>query len=90
MSKLRWDTFHGMRHAKTNIMKNKFESTYSLLVRTEEKGRGMLEILVYAAFFLSVVLSILQFAGTSLQLPAPAADPYIACRCVTTQLHAES
>jgi hypothetical protein len=77
-----------MRHAKANIMNNQFESTYSLLVRSEEKGRGMLEILVYAAFFLSVVLSILQFAGTSLKLPAPGADPYVACRNTTTQLRA--
>jgi hypothetical protein len=34
-----------------------------MLVRSEEKGRGILEILVYAAFTFSVVLSICQFAG---------------------------
>jgi hypothetical protein len=45
-------------------MNNKFESTYALLVRSEEKGRGVLEILVYAVFILGVVLSIWQFAQT--------------------------
>ena len=45
-------------------MNNKFESTYAMLVRSEEKGRGILEILVYAVFAFGVVLSIWQFAGT--------------------------
>ncbi len=45
-------------------MNNQFESTYSLLVRSEEKGRGVLEIAVYAACILSVVFSICQFAQT--------------------------
>src|SRR5437764_4937430 len=39
-------------------MNNQFESTYALLVRSEEKGRGVLEILVYAVFILGVILSI--------------------------------
>ena len=45
------------------IMNNQFESAYAMLVRSEEKGRGILEILVYALFTFSVVLSICQFAG---------------------------
>ena len=40
------------------------ESTYGMLVRSEEKGRGILKILVYAAVILTVVLSIWQFAET--------------------------
>ena len=44
-------------------MNNQFESAYAMLVRSEEKGRGILEILVYAVFTFSVVLSICQFAG---------------------------
>jgi len=32
-------------------MNDQFESNYALLVRSEEKGRGVLEILVYAIFF---------------------------------------
>ncbi len=70
MSNLCRRSFHGRRYAhsldinQTNIMNNKFESTYALLVRSEEKGRGVLEILVYAVFILGVVLSIWQFAQT--------------------------
>jgi len=44
-------------------MNNQFESAYAMLVRSEEKGRGILEILVYAVFTFSVVLSICQFAS---------------------------
>jgi len=44
-------------------MNNQFESAYALLVRSEEKGRGILEILVYTVFAFSVVLSICQFAS---------------------------
>jgi ABC-type sugar transport system permease subunit len=44
-------------------MNNQFESAYAMLVRSEEKGRGILEVLVYAVFALSVVLSICQFAS---------------------------
>jgi len=70
LSHLRRGSFHGTRYAyslginQTNIMNNKFESTYALLVRSEEKGRGVLEILVYAVFILGVVLSIWQFVQT--------------------------
>jgi hypothetical protein len=43
-------------------MNNQFESTYGLLVRSEEKGRGVLEAVLYVAFVLSAVLLIWQFA----------------------------
>jgi hypothetical protein len=42
---------------------NKFESTYAMLVRSEENGRRILEFLVYAVFAVSAVVSILQFAS---------------------------
>ena len=80
----RW-AFHGTRDAlrvginQTNIMNNQFESTYALLVRSEEKGRGVLEILVYAVFVLSVVLSIWQFAQTPLKIPTRGLEPCVAC-----------
>jgi hypothetical protein len=50
-----------------------------MLVRSEEKGRGILEILVYAAVILSVVFSIWQLAEIPLEVPAPGTDPCIAC-----------
>jgi hypothetical protein len=44
-------------------MNNQFESAYAMLVRSEEKGRGILEVLVYAVFAFSAILSICQFAS---------------------------
>jgi hypothetical protein len=69
-------------------MNNKIESTYALLVRSEEKGRGVLEIAVYAAFFLSVVLSIWQFAQTPVTAPAPGIKPCVACHTTTSAVRA--
>jgi hypothetical protein len=48
---------------KTNEPINKVEgSTYSLLVRSEEKKRALFETIVYALVILSAVTAILQFA----------------------------
>jgi len=49
-------------------MKN-FESTYALLMRSEEKSRNRLETLVYAIFILSAVFSIWQAAHQPIGLP---------------------
>ncbi len=43
-------------------MNNKHESTYTLLVRSEEKGRSIMETVLYALFGLSAIVSIWQFA----------------------------
>jgi hypothetical protein len=48
---------------------NNYESTYALLVRSEEKGRSRLEMLVYALFIVSAVFSIWQFAHQSVAFP---------------------
>ena len=48
---------------------NNYESTYALLVRSEEKNRSLLETLVYAIFILSAVFSIWQFARQPMMLP---------------------
>jgi hypothetical protein len=50
----------GINHQ--TLMNNQFESNYALLVRSEEKGRGVLEAVLYIAFVLSAVLLIWQFA----------------------------
>ena len=47
------------------------ESTYALLVRSEEKSRGVLEILLYAFFILSALVSIYQFVEQPVELSAP-------------------
>ena len=48
------------------------ESTYALLMRSEEKQRGILEIVVFALFILCAVFSLWQFAGQSVAFPLPA------------------
>ena len=55
---------------RAQIMNNKAESIYGLLVHSEEKGRGVMETAVYATCVLSVVVTILQFIGQ------PTPDPF--------------
>ncbi len=50
-------------------MNNEHESTYTLLVRSEETGRSIMEIVVYVLFGLSAIVSIWQFAQQPNQLP---------------------
>ena len=65
-------------------MNNQSESTYGMLVRSEEKGRGILETLVYAAFTLSVILSICQFAEVPVKISALKPEPCVACHTDAT------
>ena len=65
-------------------MNDQFESNYALLVRSEEKGRGALEILVYALFFFFVVSSIWQFAQTPLEIPPSGVQAYVSSHTSTT------
>ena len=46
------------------------QSIYGLLVHSEEKGRGIMEIAVYATCILSVAAAILQF------ISQPTPDPF--------------
>jgi len=55
-------------------MKSNFESTYALLVRSEDKSRTILETLLYAIAILSAVAGIWQFAQTPLKVSAPVAE----------------
>lgn len=48
----------------------KTQSTYSLLVKSQETGRSIFEGAVHAMVVLSVVVSILQFASQSVTVPA--------------------
>ena len=61
-------------------MNNEHESTYTLLVRSEEKGRGTMETMVYALLGLSVIVSIWQFIEQPNRLPieGPTPEPYLA------------
>lgn len=67
-------------------MNNQIESTYSLLVHSEEKGRGLLETLAYALFILSVTLLVWQFAQTPIEIPVPGPEQCVACHTTTRPL----
>jgi len=53
----------------TNLSAEGFESTYALLVRSEEKERNVFEGAVYLAIVLSAVLSIWHVARQPIALP---------------------
>jgi len=61
-------------------MNNEAQSTYGLLVRSEEKGRGIMETVVYALLGLSAIISIWQFVELPNRLPidAPTPEPSLA------------
>jgi hypothetical protein len=63
---------------------NHNQSTYALLVRSEEKSRGALETVLYSTCILSVVIAIWQFAHQPINLPAKPMDPSIAAGVVHT------
>jgi hypothetical protein len=55
---------------KTNEPSNKREeSTYALIVRSEEKKRALIEVLVYGLIILCAVAAILEFADEFLWFP---------------------
>jgi hypothetical protein len=45
------------------------DTTYALLVQSEEKGRSIMETAVYALLGLSAILSILQFVQQPERMP---------------------
>ena len=47
---------------ETEHMETRKNTSYSLLIRSEETGLGIVETTVYALLALSVMVSILQFA----------------------------
>jgi hypothetical protein len=65
---------------KDESMNNEAQSTYGLLVRSEEKGRSIMETVVYALVGLSAIVSIWQFVEQPNRLPidGPTPEPYLA------------
>jgi hypothetical protein len=76
MNRLRDSGSCGMPLALTNCMNhqtlknNQSESTYALLVRSEEKGRGVLETVLYVAFILSAIVLIWEFVQSPVSIEA--------------------
>jgi len=71
-------------------MNTKSESTYTLLVRSQEKGRAVLETLIFVLCIFSVVVVIWQFALTPLEGSPPGVAPCIACQTSAPKLPAKS
>jgi hypothetical protein len=63
------------RITKQALMKNHEESTYALLVRSEEKSRTALETIAYSTCILSVIVAIWQFAHEPVIIPAAGIEP---------------
>jgi hypothetical protein len=57
-----------MKTSKTN--NNTEESTYALLVRSEDKKRALLETIVYGLVILSALAAILQFTDQPVRFGA--------------------
>jgi hypothetical protein len=66
-------------------MNNQFESSYALLVRSEEKGRGVLETVLYVAFILSAVLLIWEFAQSPVNIRAAGFHHWAVGEAASTQ-----
>jgi hypothetical protein len=72
------------------LMKDQFESTYALLVRSQEKGRGVLEAVLYVAFVLSAVLVIWGFALSPVRIQAVGLDRDAVTKAAITQAISQS
>ena len=60
------------------LMNNHQESTYALLVRSEERGRSAAEAVAYTIFVLSAVFAIWQFIQHPVTIPAAGLQPTVA------------
>jgi len=72
-----------MNHER--LMNNQFESAYALLVRSEEKGRGLLEPVLYVAFILSAILVIWGFAQSPISIHAVGLEQGTVSQAARTQ-----
>ena len=92
MNRLHGSGVSGMPLASANCMNqqtlenSQSESTYALLVHSEEKGRGVLETVLYVAFILSAVLLIWQFAQSPVGIEAGRPEQSAASHSARTQV----
>jgi hypothetical protein len=92
MNRLRDSVFCGTPLASAScmnhetLMNNQFESMYALLVRSEEKGRGVLEAVLYVAFILSALLVIWEFTQGPVSIQAVGLERGTVSQATTTQV----
>jgi len=58
------------------------ESTYALLIRSEEKSRNVIEMAIYSILILGAVIAIWQFAQQPVNIPAAGLDAGGCVACV--------
>jgi hypothetical protein len=58
------------------------ESTYALLVRSEEKSRSVLETIAYVVFILSVFVAMWEFVHHPVKIPASGIE-CVVCQSAT-------
>jgi hypothetical protein len=63
------------------------ESTYALLVRSEDNERNLFETIVYGLFILSAVAAIWQFAQQPINLPLGAMSRTASASQVSSPAH---
>jgi hypothetical protein len=63
-------------------MNTHISNTYDLIVESEseDKGRTVVETIIYAAFILSAVVSIIQAAAQPVVMPGHVATKQIVCQ----------
>ena len=54
-----------------------FESTYALIIRSEERKRGIAETLVYMLLMMSTVFAIAQFGQQPFAIPTVVSSPTV-------------
>ena len=54
----------------TDQSENQHESTYALLIRSEEKSRNVIEMAIYPILILGAVIAIWQFVLQTVDLPS--------------------
>ncbi len=61
-----------LMNERTNTIdqrENEYESTYALLIRSEEKSRNLLEVIIYPLLILGPIIATWQFAQQPLNIP---------------------
>ncbi len=68
-------------NAQTNTTDQREESTYALLIRSEEKSRNALEVAIYPLLILGPLIAIWQFARQPINIPPAGfnAEGCVAC-----------
>ena len=60
----------GVMNERTNTTAPQHESTYALLVRSEEKSRSVFEVVIYPLLILGPLIAIWQFSHQPVNIPA--------------------